>query len=254
MSCEDLPLGDILDCTQINNIGTIGRSMLDQALQSHDFGSICCHSLEVAFSCDYAFFIDPWIWQYMLSPLLPHEFYADVLNCSHLMFQSRSLILQSQDKKYRPVFFRKVSGGDANLKFILIKYLVLHVHLLISHHWDFVGRPREFITKCFQPAEPVKPCLQTGGYSGIVLDATLLVDLLFLTPLFGFHLVGCCLWGNNKGDAGKEYLYVMFSGSEHLELYSCLLFFSVFLAKQQSINLKWETKVTGKNNNIAGEC
>ncbi|RVW22296.1 Protein TIC 22-like, chloroplastic [Vitis vinifera] len=43
----------------------------------------------------------------MLSPLLPHEFYADVLNCSHLMFQSRSLILQSQDKKYRPVFFRK---------------------------------------------------------------------------------------------------------------------------------------------------
>nr|CAN62537.1 hypothetical protein VITISV_010756 [Vitis vinifera] len=46
MSCEDLPLGDILDCTQINNIGTIGRSMLDQALQSHDFGSICCHSLE----------------------------------------------------------------------------------------------------------------------------------------------------------------------------------------------------------------
>lgn len=61
MSCEDFPLGDILDCTQINNIGTIGRSMLDQALQSHDFGSISCHSLEVAFSCDYAFFIDPWI-------------------------------------------------------------------------------------------------------------------------------------------------------------------------------------------------
>lgn len=75
------------------------------------------------------------IWSYMLYPLLPHGFYGNVLNCSHLMFQSRSLILQSQGKKYRPLFFRKVSWGDANLTIILIKYLVLHVHFSFGVIW-----------------------------------------------------------------------------------------------------------------------
>lgn len=89
----NLLLSRILYHPQINDIDTVGQSMLEQALL---LGSR---------------YFRPWSLdlEYMLLHLLTPWILCYCFNCLHPLLQSRSLILQSQDKKYRPVFFRKVS-------------------------------------------------------------------------------------------------------------------------------------------------
>lgn len=112
-------------------------------------------------------------------------------------FQSRSLILKSQNKSYRPAFFRKVSYKDSHFHMPYSNYpsYYLTIRLVLGY---FIGGFRKFPTEGFPWSKSIKPCLQTRRYSGKGFYAVLLGDPFYSCPywLGSFYLAGCCSWGN----------------------------------------------------------
>lgn len=91
-------------------------------------------------------------------------------------FQSRSLILKSQNKRYRPVFFRKVGQWSS----YLCCAILVNFDSTSNFSYIFEGGPWELTTKSFSPAEPIKSCLETGRYSGMVFVAPYIQFIHFI--------------------------------------------------------------------------